>query len=178
MNARKLLLNNIVSTRKIPPAYYINVHMILKKVKAFSLIILAIGCYFFPASSMFIKPDKDDGLALTPPMGWNSWNIFQADINQAKIKETADAMVSSGMRDAGYNYLVIDDGWMAEQRNSDGQLCGDPQKFPLGMKSLGDYIHSKGLKFGLYSSSGPKTCQGYEGSWGYWEKGKTIPIFI
>lgn len=165
LNARKLLLNNIVSSRKIPPAYYINVHMILKKVKAFSLILLAIGCYFLPASSMFIKPDKDDGLALTPPMGWNSWNIFQADINQAKIEETADAMVSSGMRDAGYNYLVIDDGWMAEQRNSDGQLCGDPQKFPLGMKSLGDYIHSKGLKFGLYECRGYLTCQKLPGSY-------------
>ena len=107
---------------------------------------------------------KDDGLARTPPMGWNSWNKFQTEINETKIKETADAMVSSGMRDAGYVYLVLDDGWMAKKRDSNGQLVGDSIKFPNGMKSLGDYIHSKGLKFGIYECRGFKTCAGLPGS--------------
>jgi hypothetical protein len=107
---------------------------------------------------------KDDGLARTPPMGWNSWNKFQTDISEAKIKETADAMVSSGMRDAGYVYLVLDDGWMAKERDSNGNLTGDPVKFPSGMKALGDYIHSKGLKYGIYECRGFKTCAGLPGS--------------
>jgi hypothetical protein len=111
------------------------------------------------------RVEKDDGLALTPPMGWNSWNIFQADINEAKIKGIADAMVSSGMREAGYNYVVIDDGWMAKERNSNGELYGDPDKFPGGMKAIGDYIHSKGLKFGLYECRGNLTCQKLPGSY-------------
>ena len=107
---------------------------------------------------------KDDGLARTPPMGWNSWNKFQTNISETKIKETADAMVSSGMRDAGYVYLVIDDGWMAKKRDINGQLVGDSTKFPNGMKSLGDYIHSKGLKFGIYECRGFNTCAGLPGS--------------
>jgi alpha-galactosidase len=116
--------------------------------------------------SSLVKPDKDDGLALTPPMGWNSWNIFQSDINEAKIRETADAMVNSGMRDAGYNYLVIDDAWMAKDRDSKtSELLPDPEKFPSGMKALGDYIHSKGLKFGLYECRGYLTCQKLPGSY-------------
>jgi|WetSurMetagenome_2_1015567.scaffolds.fasta_scaffold92417_2 hypothetical protein len=104
------------------------------------------------------------GLALTPPMGWNSWNAFQGNINEAKIKEAADIMVSSGMRDAGYEYLVLDDGWMAKERDSTGNLVGDPEKFPNGMKSLGDYIHKKGLKFGIYECRGFLTCMKLPGS--------------
>jgi len=106
----------------------------------------------------------DNGLALTPPMGWNSWNIFQADINELKIKQTADALVDSGMRDAGYTYLVLDDGWMAEERDSEGRLVADPNKFPNGMKAIGDYIHSKDLKFGIYEDRGHSTCQQLPGS--------------
>ena len=105
------------------------------------------------------NPVKEDGLALTPPMGWNSWNAFQSDINEEKIRQTADAMVNSGMRDAGYEYLVIDDGWMAAERDNNGKLQADPEKFPNGMKAVGDYIHSKGLKFGLYECRGYLTCQ-------------------
>lgn len=108
--------------------------------------------------------DQDDGLALTPPMGWNSWNAFQADINESLIKEIADAMVNNGMRDAGYTYLVLDDGWMAKERDSIGRLVADPIKFPSGMKAIGDYIHSKGLKFGIYECRGHLTCQGLPGS--------------
>jgi hypothetical protein len=107
---------------------------------------------------------QNQSLALTPPMGWNSWNAFEAKIDEAKIKAIADVMVSSGMRDAGYTYLVLDDGWMAKERDRDGNLVADPEKFPSGMKAIGDYIHSKGLKFGIYECRGFKTCQGLPGS--------------
>jgi hypothetical protein len=110
---------------------------------------------------------KDDGLAKTPPMGWNSWNAFQANIDEAKIKAIADALVSSGMRDAGYVYLVLDDGWMAKERDGNGNLIGDPVKFPGGMKALGDYIHGKGLKYGIYECRGYLTCQKLPGSFGH-----------
>ena len=103
-------------------------------------------------------------LALTPPMGWNSWNAFEAKIDEQKIRQIADAMVDSGMKDAGYTYVVIDDGWMADSRDSNGNLVGDPNKFPSGMKAIGDYIHSKGLKFGIYEDRGHSTCQQLPGS--------------
>jgi alpha-galactosidase len=110
---------------------------------------------------------KFDNLALTPPMGWNSWNVFQTNINEKMIKEIADAMVTSGMQKAGYTYLVLDDGWMAMERDKNGDLVADPKKFPNGMKSLSDYVHGKGLKFGLYNCAGTKTCAGYPGTHGY-----------
>lgn len=110
---------------------------------------------------------KFDGLALTPPMGWNTWNTFHSNINEALIKETADIIVASGMRDAGYTYVVIDDTWSLRERDADGNLVPDPQKFPSGMKALADYVHAKGLKLGLYSCAGEKTCGGYPGSWGH-----------
>jgi len=106
-------------------------------------------------------------LAPTPPMGWNSWNFFAKDIDEAKIKATADAMVSSGMRDAGYQYLVLDDAWMAAKRDDKGALQADPVKFPKGMKDIGDYIHSKGLKFGIYEDRAYRTCQSLPGSFGH-----------
>lgn len=106
-------------------------------------------------------------LAPTPPMGWNSWNIFAKDINEANIKAAADAMVSSGMRDAGYQYLVLDDAWMASERDENGALQADPEKFPKGMKEIGDYIHSKGLKFGIYEDRAYRTCQSLPGSFGH-----------
>jgi alpha-galactosidase len=111
---------------------------------------------------------KFEGLALTPPMGWNSWNKFQTNINEQMVMQIADAMVSSGMKDAGYAYIVLDDGWMAMERDSiTGDLVPDPQKFPHGMKVVADYVHSKGLKFGLYNCAGTKTCAGYPGTRGY-----------
>ena len=106
-------------------------------------------------------------LAKTPPMGWNSWNTFGENINEDLIKETADAMVATGMLDAGYEYLVIDDCWSMKERDKDGNLVADPAKFPNGMKAVADYVHSKGLKFGMYSCCGPLTCAGYPGSWGH-----------
>jgi alpha-galactosidase len=105
-----------------------------------------------------------NGLALTPPMGWNSWNKFGETIDDKSVRGTADAMVSSGLRDAGYVYLVIDDGWQG-RRDKEGKLHPN-SKFP-DMKALADYVHSKGLKFGLYSSPGPLTCGNYLGSHGY-----------
>lgn len=106
-------------------------------------------------------------LAKTPPMGWNSWNTFGENINEELIKETADAMASTGLRDAGYNYLVIDDCWSLKSRDENGMLVADPKKFPNGMKAVADYVHSKGLKFGMYSCCGVKTCAGYPGSFGH-----------
>jgi hypothetical protein len=106
-------------------------------------------------------------LALTPPMGWNSWNAFEKDIDEAKIKATADLMVSSGMRDAGYVTLVLDDAWMGKDRDANDCLQADRVKFPNGMKAVGDYIHSKGLKFGIYEDRGKLTCQGLPGSLGH-----------
>src|SRR6188474_91158 len=97
-----------------------------------------------------VQAQKFKDLALTPPMGWNSWNTFQTNISEKLVMETADSMVSSGMKAAGYTYIVLDDGWMAMERNKNGDLVPDPVKFPNGMKAVADYVHSKGLKFGLY----------------------------
>ena len=106
------------------------------------------------------------GLALTPPMGWNSWNKFACNVGEDLIKGTADAMVKSGMKDAGYEYIVIDDCWQVS-RDANGNIVADPQRFPHGMKAVGDYIHSVGLKFGIYSDAGSKTCQGRPGGLGH-----------
>lgn len=114
-----------------------------------------------------LQAQKFANLAPTPPMGWNSWNTFTTNINEQLVKETADKMVSSGMRDAGYKYLVLDDGWMSKQRDAEGFLVPDPKKFPHGMKALVNYVHSKGLKFGLYNCAGTQTCAGYPGTRGY-----------
>ncbi len=111
-------------------------------------------------------PRQPNGLALTPPMGWNSWNKFQCDIDEAKVRSTADAMVASGMKDAGYEYVIIDDCWHG-QRDAHGDIQPDPKKFPSGVKALADYVHSKGLKFGIYSDAGDKTCAGRPGSLGH-----------
>ena len=108
-------------------------------------------------------------VALTPPMGWNSWKHFGCDVSEALIRETADAIVSSGMRDAGYKYVVIDDCWQVS-RDPSGTIVADPQRFPHGIKALADYVHSKGLKFGIYTDAGTKTCQGRPGTLGFEER--------
>ncbi|MBN1302455.1 MAG: glycoside hydrolase family 27 protein [Melioribacteraceae bacterium] len=113
-----------------------------------------------------LNAQKFEGLALTPPMGWNSWNNFACDVDENMIKEIADAMATTGMKDAGYQYVVIDDCWHGE-RDSLGFIQPHPDRFPSGMKALADYIHSKGLKFGIYSDAGWKTCGGRPGSRGY-----------
>ena len=104
-------------------------------------------------------------LVKTPPMGWNSWNTFGENINEQLIMETADAMVSTGLKDAGYEYIVIDDCWALRERDENDRLVPDPQKFPHGMKYLSDYVHSKGLKFGMYSCAGIRTCGNYPSSY-------------
>lgn len=115
---------------------------------------------------VFVEAQKTEGLALTPPMGWNSWNKFGCDINENLIKEVADKFVQSGMRDAGYEYIVIDDCWQVN-RDENGKIVADPERFPSGIKALADYIHSRGLKFGIYSCAGTLTCQKRPGSHNY-----------
>lgn len=113
------------------------------------------------------KPVKYPNLAPTPPMGWNSWNTFETHIDEKLIRETADILVATGMAEAGYKYIVLDDGWMTRQRDKNGDLVPDPEKFPSGMRAVIDYVHSKGLKFGLYNCAGTLTCAGYPGTRGY-----------
>ena len=109
---------------------------------------------------------KFDQLALTPPMGWNSWNKFQCNITEDLIRQTADAMVASGMKDAGYEYINIDDCWHGE-RDAQGFIHPDAKRFPSGIKALSDYVHAKGLKLGIYSDVGYKTCGGKPASRGH-----------
>jgi alpha-galactosidase len=103
------------------------------------------------------KPRAPNDLALTPPMGWNSWNKFGCNIDEATIRNQADAMVASGMKTAGYNYVVVDDCWHGE-RDQAGNIQSDPARFPSGIKALADYVHGLGLKFGIYSDAGDTTC--------------------
>ena len=139
----------------------------MKKI-IYSILSLALSITAFAQGNVYKQePTKFEGLAMTPPMGWNSWNTFATNIDEDLVKQTADIMVSSGMRDAGYIYIVLDDGWMARERDENGNLVPDPNKFPGGMKALIDYVHSKGLKFGLYNCAGTKTCAGYPGTRGY-----------
>ncbi len=116
--------------------------------------------------STFSFAQKFDSLAMTPPMGWNSWNKFGCNVSEKLIKEIADAMVVSGMKEAGYEYVIIDDCWQID-RDLNGNIIPDPERFPSGMKAVADYIHSKGLKFGIYSDAGTKTCQKRPGARGY-----------
>ncbi len=102
-----------------------------------------------------------------PPMGWNSWNTFGMNIDEKLICEMADVMADEGYLDAGYDTLVIDDGWQADFRSSDGHLQADLIRFPNGIKPVADYVHSKGLKFGIYSAAGVKSCGNKPGSYGH-----------
>ena len=114
-------------------------------------------------------------LASTPPMGWNSWNTFGHNVNESVIRETADALLSTGLKDYGYNYIVIDDCWsVKDKRDGNGDLIADPEKFPNGIKALADYVHNKGFKFGIYSDAAGKTCAGYPGSYGFEEQDATL----
>lgn len=101
----------------------------------------------------------------TPAMGWNSWNTFAQEINEKLVLEAADALVENGLKDAGYEYIVIDDCWSLHERDKNGRLVADPEKFPHGMRYVADYIHKKGLKFGMYSCAGVVTCAGYPASY-------------
>ncbi|RSD23855.1 glycoside hydrolase family 27 protein [Amycolatopsis eburnea] len=123
--------------------------------------VAAIGLASPPADAL------ENGLLRTPPMGWNTWNTFECNINETLVKQTTDLMVSSGMRDRGYTYVNLDDCWMTRSRDGAGNLVADPAKFPSGLKALGDYIHARGMKFGIYESAGTETCQHYPGSHGH-----------
>ena len=131
---------------------------------AFAISILAVPALAETTQEAVNK--APNGLALAPPMGWNSWNKFACSINEQIVRDTADAMVSSGMRDAGYQYVVVDDCWHG-QRDANGFITADPQKFPSGIRALADYVHSRGLKFGIYSDAGRLTCGGRPGSQGH-----------
>ena len=123
-------------------------------------------CIGFSAMIPGVAEAWDNGLALTPPMGWNSWNKFGCNVSEDLVKSIADGMVSGGMKDAGYEYVIIDDCWQVS-RDANGNIVPDPKAFPSGMKALADYIHSKGLKFGIYSDAGSKTCAGRPGGLGH-----------
>lgn len=122
-----------------------------------------------------MKAENVSLMGYRPPLGWNSWNTFTWDINETLIKEVADLFVTEGYKDAGYEYIVIDDCWSLKQRDEKGNLVADPEKFPSGMKALADYIHAKGLKFGMYSCVGTNTCAGYPGSFEHeWQDAKQL----
>ncbi|KAM0875789.1 hypothetical protein ACQ4PT_036565 [Festuca glaucescens] len=127
------------------------------------LAVALIGCSLVAAGAVTGRGSArrllvDNGLARTPQMGWNSWNHFGCDINETAIRSTVDALVSSGLTSAGYTYVNLDDCWADNQRTKEGYLAANPEKFPSGIKALSDYVHSKGLKLGLYSSAGTRTC--------------------
>jgi len=118
------------------------------------------------ASEQIFTARPANGLALTPPMGWNSWNKYGCNVSEQLIRSQADAMVASGMKDAGYRYVVLDDCWQVA-RDSQGNILADPERFPSGIKALADYIHALGLLFGIYSDAGDLTCQKRPGSRGH-----------
>jgi alpha-galactosidase len=138
----------------------------MKNLVLIALLLIASALLAQTPSTPPPAPAISQGLALTPPMGWNSWNKFACNVSAALIRQTADAIVSSGMKDAGYQYIVIDDCWQVS-RDKDGNIQPDPKTFPDGIKALADCIHSKGLKFGIYSDGGTATCQKRPGSRGY-----------
>ena len=133
------------------------------------VLIAVVGCLLW-ATALWAAdnpaPAVASHLALTPPMGWNTWNKFACNVSEDLVRGMADAVVKSGMKEAGYQYVIIDDCWQVG-RDREGNILPDPQRFPSGMKALGDYIHSLGLKFGIYSDAGSKTCAGRPGSRGY-----------
>ena len=120
-------------------------------------------------TSKFSFSQNDGSLAQTPPMGWISWNLFEGNISEDIVKQLADAMVETGLKDAGYEYIILDDLWHGG-RDENGYVYPDPKKFPNGMKVVADYVHSKGLKFGIYTDIAEYTCAGMVGSYGYEEK--------
>jgi alpha-galactosidase len=148
--------------------------LIKSQVLGFLVIILCFtisGCAKKTAEKNPVLPSErttgEDQLALTPPMGWNSWNSTGINVSEEVIRDIADVMVATGLKEAGYSYIVIDDFWHGGRDSVSGLLYPDPDKFPSGMKALGEYIHSKGLKFGIYSDAGTKTCGEMPGSFGY-----------
>jgi alpha-galactosidase len=139
---------------------------LLKAIAALAALVVLAGAPAAAETTQEVVNKAPNGLALTPPMGWNSWNKFACNVNEQIVRDTADSMVSSGMRDAGYQYVVIDDCWHGP-RDSNGFITADAQRFPSGIRALADYVHSRGLKFGIYSDAGRLTCGGRPGSQGH-----------
>ncbi len=129
---------------------------------------LALACaqLTWAAEPMHFFARPANGLARTPPMGWNSWNHFGCNVSASLIERQTDAMVASGMKAAGYRYVIIDDCWQV-RRDANGNIVADPKRFPEGIKAVADYVHARGLKFGIYSDAGDQTCQGRPGSRGH-----------
>ncbi len=140
----------------------------VKETGDYSVTLTATNKYGVSTSNLTIK--IGDLLALTPPMGWNSWNTFADKINDSLVREIADSLVSTGMRDLGYQYINIDDYWQLVERDANGKLQVNNEKFPNGLKVVADYVHSKGLKIGLYSDAADLTCGGVAGSYGHEEQ--------
>lgn len=139
----------------------------MKRYLNFWVLLLMICCKGFGQGNNYVQNyNKFEGLALTPPMGWNSWNKFACNVDENMIRQMADAIVSTGMKDAGFTYINIDDCWHGD-RDSLGFIHPDPKRFPSGIKALADYIHARGLKLGIYSDAGSQTCGGRPGSRGY-----------
>lgn len=145
-------------------------HAVARAVMALTTAIAMPALAQIPAAMPAAPPPPSSAmspiLAATPPMGWNSWNKFACTVDAAKVRRVADAMVASGMRDAGYVYVVIDDCWHGP-RDPNGFITADTARFPDGIKALADYVHARGLKFGIYSDAGAKTCGGRPGSQGH-----------
>ena len=139
----------------------------MRSFASLSLAVLALSCLTASSQTPAARLAQTHLVAQTPPMGWNSWNFFYGKVTDKDIRDSADQIVATGMKDAGYVYVNIDDTWEGE-RDADGVLHTNA-KFP-DMKALADYVHSKGLKIGIYSGPGPKTCAGYAGSLGHEEQ--------
>jgi hypothetical protein len=138
----------------------------MKKILSIAFAALLATSSFAQKSETLLERNQ---LAKTPPMGWMTWNLFKGDISEQLIKETADAMVEHGFRDAGYEYIFIDDLWQGG-RDRHNNIIPDPKKFPNGIKALADYVHSKGLKLGIYSDAAQLTCGGWTASYGFEEQ--------
>jgi alpha-galactosidase len=136
----------------------------MRRIRALSATIALLGAAVVYLTDSTPVLAWDNGLARTPPMGWNQWNAFGCNVTDALVRATADKFVSAGLQTAGYQYVNIDDCWMTRNRDSAGNLVPDPVKFPSGIRGVADYVHSKGLKLGIYSSAGTMTCAGFPAS--------------
>ena len=134
--------------------------------KRLLLLVSVANFFLLPTAALAQQRPVSAGLALTPPMGWNTWNKFACNVSDELVRGMAGAMVKSGMKDAGYQYVVIDDCWQVS-RDKNANIVADPQRFPNGIKAVADYVHSVGLKFGIYSDAGSKTCAGRPGGLGH-----------
>ena len=137
----------------------------MRKIKRLTLTL----CLLAMGLAASAQPTPRHKLAPTPPMGWMTWNLFKGDISDQLIRETADAMVENGFVEAGYKYIFIDDLWQGG-RDRHNNIIPDPKKFPHGIKALADYVHSKGLKLGIYSDAAQLTCGGWTASLGFEEQ--------